>query len=52
MVIEKDRNFSEGFMKDIADMLRYCVENNTDNVDLEFNINGKMLNVNLSFSID
>lgn len=31
-----DKDFSEGFMLDIADLLECCVENNTDNVDLIF----------------
>ena len=29
-----DKDFSEGFMHDVADLLEYCAENNTDNVDL------------------
>lgn len=29
-----DKDFSEGFMHDIADLLKYCAENNTDNASL------------------
>ena len=46
-----DKDFSEGFMLDIADLLEYCVENKTDNVELNFNINGTELVVDIAFSI-
>lgn len=46
-----DKDFSEGFMHDIADLLENCMENNTDNVDLKFNFEDLELNVNLTFSI-
>ncbi len=40
-----DKDFSEGFMLDIADLLECCVENNTDNVDLIFTFRDKELSV-------
>ena len=46
-----DKNFSNGFMQDIADLLEACMENKTDNVDLDFEINGIHLGVNITFSI-
>lgn len=46
-----DKNFSNGFMQDIADLLEVCMENKTDNVDLNFDINGVHLGVNITFSI-
>ncbi|GAA6478041.1 hypothetical protein K250101E9_08040 [Enterocloster aldenensis] len=46
-----DKDFSEGFMHDVADLLEYCAENNTDNVDLIFTFGDKELNVNVTFSI-
>ena len=45
-----DKDFSEGFMHDIADLLEYCAENNTDNVDLTFTFGNKELNLNITFS--
>lgn len=45
-----DKDFSKGFMHDIADLLEYCAENNTDNVDLIFCFGDKELSVNIAFS--
>ena len=46
-----DKDFSEGFMHDIADLLECCKENNTDNVDLKFTFEDLELKVNITFSI-
>lgn len=46
-----DKEFSEGFMNDIADLLYLCKKNNTDNIELNFNINGRQLNINITFSV-
>lgn len=46
-----NKDFSEGFMHDIADLLELCKENNTDNVDLSFSFGDKVLNVNITFSV-
>ena len=46
-----DKNFSNGFMQDIADLLEVCMKNKTDNVDLDFEINRIHLGVNITFSI-
>ena len=46
-----DKDFSEGFTHDIADLLELCKENNTDNVELSFNFGDKVLNVNITFSV-
>ena len=46
-----DKEFSEEFMHDVADLLEYCAENNTDNADLLFVIGDKELNLNITFSI-
>lgn len=46
-----DKDFSEGFMRDIADLLEYCVENKTDSLELNFDINGTELQVDIAFSI-
>jgi len=47
-----EKEFSEGFMHDIADILELCMKNNTDNVDLVFDINDVKFGVNITFSID
>ena len=46
-----DKEFSEGFMNDIADLLKFCMKNNTNNIELNFNINGRELNIDITFSI-
>ena len=45
------KEFSEGFMHDLADLLQTCSENKTDNVDLTFEIAGCLLGVNITFSV-
>lgn len=45
-----NKEFSEGFMHDIADLLTYCMENKTDSLELNFDINGKELKVDITFS--
>ena len=49
--VKMEKEFSEGFMNDIADLLKLCIENNTDNIGLNFNINGRKLNMDIIFSI-
>lgn len=46
-----DKDFSEGFMHDVADLLKCCKKNNTDNVNLVFTIGDKELNMNITFSV-
>ena len=46
-----NKEFAEGFMKNLGDLLEYCVENNTDSLELDFDINGKPLKVDITFSI-
>lgn len=46
-----DKDFSEGFMHDVADLLEACKEHNTDNIDLVFTIGDKELNMNITFSV-
>ena len=43
--------FSEGFMHDLADLLEMCIKEKTDTIEIEFDINGKQLDVEISFSI-
>ena len=46
-----NKKFSEGFMHDMADLLEACMKGNTDTVELDFDINGNQLNIEITFSI-
>ena len=46
-----NKEFSEGFMQDIADLLEICMNNGTDGMELTFNIKGNALTLDLTFSI-
>lgn len=46
-----NKDFSDGFMQDLASLLEYCAENKTDFLELHFNINGTELNVDMMFSV-
>lgn len=46
-----DKEFSEGFMQDIADLLEFCLENKTDGMELCFDINGNALKIDITFEI-
>jgi len=46
-----DKEFSKEFMQDLGDLLEYCAENNTDTLELDFDVNGKPLKVEITFSI-
>ena len=47
-----EKEFSEGFLHDLADLLDYCKDNKTDNIDLHFVFGSKRLKMNIIFSID
>ena len=49
--MSKRKDFSEGFMHDIADLLELCMKNQTDNIGLTFEINGKVLDLDITFSV-
>ena len=49
---EMDKEFSEGFLHDLADLLDYCKDNKTDSIDLHFAFGNKRLKMNIVFSID
>lgn len=36
-----DKDFSEGFLHDIADLMKECVKHNTDNVNIIFSFGDK-----------
>ena len=46
------KNFSEGFLHDIADLIDMCIKNDTDNLEVIIPINGKKLKMEICFSID
>ena len=46
-----DKEFSNEFMQELANLLEYCAENKTDSLELHFNINGTELKVDMTFSV-
>ena len=46
-----DNQFSEGFMHDLGKLLEMCCMANTDNLEVDFTINGNRLKVKFVFSI-
>ena len=47
-----DKEFSEGFLHDLADLLDMCSKGDTDTISLSFDINGRQLNVEMTFSVE
>ena len=47
-----NREFSKEFMDDLAYLLELCANQNTDTIELRFDINDKKLNVEMIFSIN
>ena len=45
------KDFSDGFMQDIADLLELCMKDKTDSIGLTFEINGNVLDVDITFSV-
>lgn len=46
-----EKEFSEGFMQDLANLLQYCMENKTDSVKLGFNYDKTYLQVDITFLV-
>lgn len=46
-----DKEFSHEFMTDLADLIDICMQHNTDNITLEFEINNRLLEVNFGFEV-
>lgn len=46
-----DKKFSEGFLRDLGDVLELCMNGNTDSITLQFEVNGKQLHVDMTFYI-
>lgn len=47
-----NKEFSEGFLHDLADLLDMCSKEDTDTIGLSFDINGRQLNVEMTFSVE
>lgn len=51
MIKIEDKDFSEGFMHDLADLIDRSMEIGTDNIEVVFDVNGKTLSVEMTFSV-
>lgn len=49
---DTNKEFSNGFMQDLADLLELCMKNNTDSMELDFDYSGKHLKVDISFLVE
>lgn len=47
-----NKEFSDGFIKDLADIIDSCIENHTDCGTIKLEFDNKMLNVEMKFSVD
>lgn len=46
---ELDKDFSSDFMNDLADVMGICMKNNTDNIQMEFDIGDNTILVYMMF---
>ena len=46
-----EKDFSEGFLHDIADLIDMCSKEGTDNIELTFEAAGKKLCIEMTFSL-
>lgn len=46
-----DKEFSNGFMQDIADLLEFCLETKQDDLELVFDVDDNTLKINIAFEI-
>ena len=47
-----NKEFSNGFIKDLADIIDSCIENHTDGGTIKLEFNNKILNVEMKFSVE
>lgn len=47
----EELDVTEEFVESLAKMLEICVKNQTDRVNVELDVNGKTLNVELTFTM-
>ena len=46
-----EKEFTQGFVNDIADLLKLCIENNTDSVILNQDFGKGKLTIDITFSV-
>ena len=46
-----EKEFTQGFVNDIADLLKLCIENNTDSVTLNQDFGKGKLTIDITFSV-
>ena len=46
---EMDMDLSEGFVEDIKKLLGYCEDNKTDNLVLSIDVDGIILDIDITF---
>ena len=51
-ILRTQMRMSDGFMNDLFEIMLLCYENNSDEVDLSFQIKGKKVNVKISFEVE
>lgn len=49
---ETEIEISEEFKEDLGKLLKFCLEANTDNLEIEFNIGGGVLIADISFRVE
>lgn len=49
---DMERDFSDGFVDDLLYLIRLCMANDTDNVRLSREIDGTVISVDMTFSIE
>lgn len=47
-----NKEFSNGFIQDLADVIDSCIENQTDGATIKFEFDGRILNVEMKFSVE
>lgn len=45
------KEFSKEFMQDLLDVLKRCAGNGTDNCTVQFDLDGTLLDVKITFSV-
>ena len=44
------KRFSNGFLSDLIYLIETCQKNNANNIDLYYNVDDKVMKINISFS--
>ena len=51
-ILRTHKRMSDGFMNDLFEIMLLCYENNSEEVDLSFQIKGKKVNVKINFEVE